>query len=83
MPQEIYIVILVYLVTQLPFTFINLFLAITQPHSVCMDKPQYLTIFILRPWFLGVGIAESVCLAGVLLPLLIFKLKCIKVSELQ
>lgn len=48
-----------------------------------MDKPQYLTIFILRPWLLGVGISECVFIAGMLLPLLFFKVRCAGAGAVQ
>ena len=65
-----------------PFLFCNLFLALTQPYSICMDKPQYLTIFVVRPWLLGTGIADLVIYAGLLLPLFFFKVGCCYYSKI-
>ena len=61
---------------QFPFTFCNMFLALTQPYSRCMDKPQYMSILVVRPWLLSIGISELVIFAGVLIPLFFFKVNC-------
>jgi hypothetical protein len=61
---------------QVPFTFFNLYLPLTQPYSVCMDQAQGMSFLILRPWLLSMGIAEIVLMAGMLLPLLFFKGRC-------
>ena len=64
--------ILAVMVIQFIFGFFNLYFAITQPESLCMDEDY--NSYILRPWLLYIGKVEMFIFLGLALPLLLYKL---------
>ena len=68
---------------QLPFTLCNLLLALTQPHSQCMDRAYNSSANIARPWFLSMGIIEVVLITVLLLTVALNKVRCISEDTLK
>ena len=62
---------------QFPFTVMNMVLALTQPHSECMDKAHVSMALVVRPWFLSMGITEISLIFLLLISLVVLKLGCI------
>ena len=65
-----------FLCFQVPFTVMNLVLALTQPYSECMDKAHVSVILVVRPWLLSMGITESSLIFLLLVSLLLLKVRC-------
>ena len=68
---------------QLPFTIFNLVLALTQPHSECMDKAHNSSVNIVRPWLLSMGIIEATIITFLLLTYCLFKINCLKMDTVK
>ena len=63
---------------QLPFTFLNLYFALSSPQSECMDKPRRSTVLVVRPWLMSMGIIEASLMLLFLLALFLFYKKVIE-----
>ena len=74
--------ILLILCYQVPFTFFNLFFAISSPYSLCMDSSQGISILVLRPWLFIVGFSECALVIALLTPIIFFRGDCISFDTL-